>query len=68
MIEKIYKAERNLDGIALKTPLVSSPFVDSLLKKNVFIKLESLQNTGSFKFRGAFNALKEIKKKKLKKL
>ena len=64
MIEKIYKAERNLDGFALKTPLVSSPVIDSLLKKNVFIKLESLQNTGSFKFRGAFNALKELKKKK----
>ena len=68
MIEKIYKAERNLDGFALKTPLVSSPVIDSLLKKNVFIKLESLQNTGSFKFRGAFNALKELKKKKIKKV
>ena len=66
MIDRIFEAKRNLDGIIFHTPLITSPFINDLLKKNVFIKLECLQHTGSFKFRGAFNALKKIKKNKIK--
>ena len=46
-----------LKGIALRTPLISSPVLDALLGGRSFLKAETLQRTGSFKFRGAYNKL-----------
>ena len=46
-------AARRLDGVALHTPLVTSPVLDMLTGARVFLKAETLQRTGSFKFRGA---------------
>lgn len=40
-----------------ETPLDHSPFFSGLTGINVFLKLENLQFTGSFKLRGAFNKL-----------
>ena len=40
-----------------QTPLDYSPFLSELTGANVFLKLENLQHTGSFKLRGAFNKL-----------
>ena len=40
-----------------ETPLDHSPFFSELTGANVFLKLENLQFTGSFKLRGAFNKL-----------
>ncbi len=40
-----------------ETPLDHSPFFSELSGANVFLKLENLQHTGSFKLRGAFNKL-----------
>ena len=40
-----------------ETPLDHSPFFSELTGANVFLKLENLQHTGSFKLRGAFNKL-----------
>ena len=40
-----------------ETPLDRSPFFSELTGANVFLKLENLQFTGSFKLRGAFNKL-----------
>ena len=48
----IQAAARRLDGVAVRTPLLRLP-----LDGDVYVKPESLQRTGSFKFRGAFNAL-----------
>jgi threonine dehydratase len=50
-------AVRRLSGVALHTPLVSSPTLDALTGARVFLKAETLQRTGSFKFRGAYNKL-----------
>lgn len=50
-------AVRRLSGVALHTPLVSSPTLDALTGGRVFLKAETLQRTGSFKFRGAYNKL-----------
>ncbi len=52
-------AERLL-GVALRTPLVTSPLLDSLTGARVFLKAETLQRTGSFKFRGAYNKLASL--------
>lgn len=53
-------AAERLAGIALHTPLVSSPVLDALTGARVFLKAETLQRTGSFKFRGAYNKISAI--------
>ena len=53
-------AAARLRGIALRTPLISSPVLDALTGGRIFLKAETLQRTGSFKFRGAYNKLSSI--------
>ena len=53
-------AARRLADIALHTPLVTSPVLDALTGARIFLKAETLQRTGSFKFRGAYNKLSSI--------
>jgi threonine dehydratase len=53
-------AAERLAGVALRTPLVTSPALDELTGARVFLKAETLQRTGSFKFRGAYNKLASI--------
>ena len=53
-------AAQRLAGVALRTPLVTSPVLDALIQSRVFLKAEILQRTGSFKFRGAYNKLSSI--------
>jgi len=47
-------------GVAIRTPLINSPVLDALLGARVFLKAETLQRTGSFKFRGAYNKISSI--------
>ncbi|MGV6811994.1 MAG: threonine ammonia-lyase [Brevirhabdus sp.] len=56
-IDMIEAAARRLKGHARRTPLLSSPFLDEIAGRHVFVKPECLQHTGSFKFRGAWSAL-----------
>jgi threonine dehydratase len=53
-------AAQRLAGVALRTPLLSSPVLDALIGARVFLKAETLQRTGSFKFRGAYNKISSI--------
>jgi threonine dehydratase len=53
-------AAQVLRGVALRTPLIASPALDALTGARVFLKAETLQRTGSFKFRGAYNKLAAI--------
>ena len=53
-------AAARLCGVALRTPLISSPVLDALTGGRIFLKAETLQRTGSFKFRGAYNKLSTI--------
>jgi threonine dehydratase len=45
---------------AVRTPLVESPVLSEINGGRVFLKLEILQRTGSFKFRGACNAVAQL--------
>lgn len=56
-IEDIRAAAARLAGHAVQTPLLSSPFLDQLAGRRVLVKAEPLQETGSFKFRGAWSAM-----------
>jgi threonine dehydratase len=53
-------AAKRLRGVALHTPLVTSPVLDAMTGGRVFLKCETLQRTGSFKFRGAYNKVSSI--------
>ena len=53
-------AAARLKGHTVTTPLLNSPTVDARLGGRLLIKAESLQRTGSFKFRGACNALAQL--------
>ena len=54
------EAARRLAGIALHTPLLTSFALDAMTGGRIFLKAETLQRTGSFKFRGAYNKLASI--------
>jgi threonine dehydratase len=53
-------AAKKLEGVVLRTPLVRSPVIDEMTGGRVFLKAETLQHTGSFKFRGAYNKISSI--------
>ncbi|HXS40180.1 MAG TPA: threonine/serine dehydratase [Stellaceae bacterium] len=53
-------AAARLAGQAVPTPLLSSPLLDAQLGCRLLVKAECLQRTGSFKFRGAYNALAQL--------
>jgi threonine dehydratase len=59
-IADVDEAARRLDGVALRTPLLTSAALDVMTGGRVFLKAETLQHTGSFKFRGAYNRLAAI--------
>jgi len=50
-------AAERLAGVAHRTPLIRSAVLDARIGGRVFLKAETLQRTGSFKFRGAYNKL-----------
>lgn len=57
LISDIETAARRLSGHAVRTPLLNAPLLDTELGRRVFVKAECLQKTGSFKYRGARNAV-----------
>jgi threonine dehydratase len=56
----IEAAAKRLYGVAVRTPLINAPVLDDRLGARVFLKAETLQRTGSFKFRGAYNKVSSI--------
>ena len=50
-------AARRIEGVAHRTPVVTSRTLDSLVGAPVFLKAENLQRAGAFKFRGAYNRI-----------
>ncbi len=56
-IADIREAAERIAGEAVRTPLLRSPLLGDRLGGRVFLKCENLQRTGSFKFRGAYNAI-----------
>ena len=59
-IDDIRAAAQRLAGGAVLTPLLVSAAVDARLGGRLLVKAETLQRTGSFKFRGAFNTLQQL--------
>ena len=53
-------AARRLDGVANRTPVVTSRTLDSVVGAQVHLKAECLQRGGAFKFRGAYNKISSL--------
>jgi threonine dehydratase len=59
-LHAIQDAARQIEGYAVRTPLLRSDALDAAAGGRVFVKAETLQRTGSFKFRGAFNRISRL--------
>ena len=53
-------AHSQIKNQVIQTPLISNDYINKKLNSKVFFKLENLQNTGSFKFRGASYKISKI--------
>ncbi len=60
VFEDVVAAAKRLEGFAVKTPLLEAPLLNAKLGGRLLLKAEPLQRTGSFKFRGAYNAISQI--------
>ncbi|HYS66703.1 MAG TPA: hydroxyectoine utilization dehydratase EutB [Paraburkholderia sp.] len=56
----VYRARRRIEGRVVRTPLIESQTLSAAAGTPVFLKLETVQPTGSFKLRGATNALARL--------
>jgi threonine dehydratase len=56
----IQAAAERLKGLAVETPLIESSALNERLGGRVFLKPETLQRAGAFKFRGAYNRLSQL--------
>lgn len=59
-VTDIFSAAERLRPVVNRTPVVRSDLLDNLVGAKVFLKLENMQHTGAFKFRGAYNCLSQI--------
>jgi len=61
-IDDINKAQKRIEGIAYRTPLVYSDYFSKEIGCQVYLKLENLQKTGAYKVRGAYNKMAGLPK------
>lgn len=57
---EVYAAHERLRGLVRHTPLLPSPWLSGVAGRPVYLKAENLQETGSFKARGALNLLLQL--------
>jgi threonine dehydratase len=65
-LDDIKKAHKNIKDYIHKTPLIYSNSLSNMTGFEVYIKLENLQKTGSFKIRGATNKIYNMPEDKKK--
>lgn len=56
----VQAAAERLRGVAHRTPVMTSRTLDEMTGARVFLKVESFQRIGAFKFRGAYNAISAL--------
>ncbi|WP_432020183.1 threo-3-hydroxy-L-aspartate ammonia-lyase [Streptomyces sp. 1222.5] len=65
--DDIREAAVRLDGVAHRTPVLTSRTLDARVGAEVFIKCENFQRVGAFKIRGAYNAAAQLTPRQLAK-
>ena len=63
--EDVRAAAERLRGVAHRTPVLVSRTLDAQVGGEVFLKCESFQRVGAFKFRGAYNAISRLSAEQL---
>ncbi len=58
--EDVRAAADRLAGQAIRTPVLRNPALDEAAGRQIFVKPEPLQVSGSFKFRGAYNRISQL--------
>ncbi len=58
--DDVLAAARQIEGVANRTPVLTSRTVDARVGAQVYFKCENMQRVGAFKFRGAYNALSRL--------
>jgi threonine dehydratase len=66
-LEKVNEASSNLEGVALKTPLVINETQSRKYASSIYFKREDLQQVRSYKIRGAYNKISSLTKSELRK-
>jgi len=56
----VLEAMRRIEGTIVRTPVLTCPQADEITGRQIFFKSEHLQTTGSFKARGALNAVTSV--------
>ena len=59
-LDDVHAAARRIEGVAHRTPALTSRALDEATGATVFLKAENLQRAGAFKFRGAYNAVASL--------
>ncbi|XP_073523774.1 serine racemase isoform X2 [Phyllobates terribilis] len=59
-LKDVQEAQRRIQGFVHTTPVMTCSSLDALAVRKLFFKCELLQKTGSFKIRGAINAVKSL--------
>lgn len=63
-LSDIRAAQENLKGVALHTALLPCPILSKQFDSHIYLKMENLQRTGSFKLRGAYNKVANLPEEK----
>jgi threonine dehydratase len=61
----VQAAAERLEGIANRTPVLTSRTLDGMVGASVHVKAESFQRGGAFKFRGAYNKISSLPREAL---
>jgi threo-3-hydroxy-L-aspartate ammonia-lyase len=59
-LDDVRRAAARLSSVAHRTPVLTSRTLDRRLAARLFLKAETLQRGGAFKFRGAYNAVSSL--------
>jgi threo-3-hydroxy-L-aspartate ammonia-lyase len=59
-LDDVRAAARRIDGVAHRTPVLTSRALDEATGATVLLKAENLQRAGAFKFRGAYNTVASL--------
>jgi len=59
-LDDVRRAAERIDGVAHRTPVVTSRTLDERTGARVRLKSENLQRAGAFKFRGAYNTVASL--------
>ena len=62
--DDVVAAAERIGSLAVRTPLIEHPALNARTGGRILLKAETMQRVGSFKFRGAYNAISQVDRTK----